>query len=419
MKPAFVTGLFLVLASSVVTHALASNQTNTPIYPTAPQEDVRAAAVDNNAFATDLYARLDHGPGNLLFSPYSISSALAMTYAGARNQTAIQMARTLHFSLPDERLHRAFGALSGELTGEKSTDVKSLYQLSVADALWTQKGLSYNPDFIHLLKQDYAAELHESDFAHAFEQARTDINQWVAQKTANKIPNLLPAGALNPGIRLVLVNAIYFKGNWAFQFPKNQTSDQPFHLNGHENVSAPLMFQSLHCPSMEDAQVQIIELPYFGDELSMVILLPRTVDGLPALEQKLTPQFIDQSIAQLVSRPVNVHLPKFKLACQFELADVLAAMGMSDAFSNSAADFSGMTTSDRFHISTVIHEAVMDVNEEGTEAAAATAVGMKALAIVARPPPPIEFRADHPFIFLIRQQSTGAILFAGRVVNPK
>jgi serpin B len=399
----------------------APGQTANPVYPNAPAADVAAVAVDNNTFATDLYAHLAAGSQNLLFSPYSISSALAMTYAGARGQTATQMAHSLHFSLPDDRLHAAFGALSGQLMDEAYGDGKTFYKLSVADAIWTQQGLNYNPDFLKLLRNDYAAELHQSDFRSAHEQARADINQWVAQETVDKIPNLLPKGAVDAGTRMVLVNAIYFKGNWLTQFDKSQTSDQPFHLDTQKDVSAPLMFEKIRCPAMENDEFQIVELPYDGDKLSMVIVLPRRVDGLAALEQKLTAEELDHWTNQLANRPVNVHLPKFKLACQFQLADVLKSMGIVDAFDRGSANFSGMTTDDRLHIGTVIHEAVMDVNEEGTEAAAATAVGMQATAVIVSrpPPPPMEFRADHPFIFFIRQQSSGAILFAGRVENPK
>jgi serpin B len=399
----------------------ARSQATSPVYPTAPQPDLTAVAADNNAFAIDLYAHLANPPGNLLFSPYSITSALTMSYAGAHGQTAAQRARSLHFSLPNNRLHAALGALSGQLINEAYNNDKMLYQLSVADALWTQQGLTYNPDFLKLLHENYAAEPHQSDFHNAHLQAIKEINQWVAQKTADKIQNLISDGAVDSTTRMVLVNAIYFKGNWLTQFEKSQTTDQPFHLDGKNDVSAPLMFENVHCRAMENGEFQMVELPYDGNKLSMVILLPRSVDGLASLEQKLTPQNIDGWINQLANQPVNVHLPKFKLACQFELADVLKSVGIVDAFDGASADFSGMTTDDRFHIGAVIHEAVMDVNEEGTEAAAATAVGMRATAIIASPPPipPMEFRADHPFIFLLRQQTTGAILFAGRVENPK
>ena len=409
--------LFVAFCLIAVAFTAARSQQAATIYPTAPPKDLQAAADDNNVFAIDLYGRLASHSGNLLFSPYSISSALAMAYAGAQGQTATQMAQAMHFSLHDEQLHAAIGALSGQLMTEASDGGKTLYQLSVADAVWTQQGLPYNPDFLRVPQKDYASELHQPDFVHSYQQARTDINRWVAQNTADKIPNLLPNGSVDATTRMILVNAIYFKGDWATPYEKERTSDQPFHLDGQNSVSTPLMFENVSCPASESDDLQIVELPYNGDKLSMVILLPRSVDGMGALEKQLTAKNIDQWTSQLADQSVNVHLPKFKMGCSFELADTLKSMGMRDAFNYPAADFTGMTTAERLHISAVVHQALIDVNEEGTEAAAATGIDMVAGAAMRQRL--MDFRADHPFIFLIRQQSTGAILFAGRVVNPK
>jgi serpin B len=413
------TRLLLFAAISLIagTFTAAMSQQADTTYPIAPSKDLQAAAADNNGFAIDLYGHLANGAGNLLFSPYSINSALAMAYAGARGQTATQMAQTMHFSLAGEQLHTAIGALSGQLITEASAGGKTLYQLSVADAVWTQQGLAYNPDFLRVLQKDYASELRQSDFVHSFQQARADINKWVAQNTADKIPNLLPDGSVDFTTRMILVNAIYFKGDWATPFEKERTADQPFHLDAQNTVSTPLMFENVSCPASETDDLQIVELPYTGDKLSMVILLPRSVDGMGALEKQLTSEHIDQWIGQLVDQSVNVHIPKFKMACSFELADTLKSMGIRDAFNYPAADFTGMTTAERLHISAVVHQALIDVNEEGTEAAAATGIDMVAGAAMRQRL--MDFRADHPFIFLIRQQSTGAILFAGRVMNPK
>ena len=415
--PATRLSLFVAFCLIAVAFTAARSQQAAITYPTVPSKDLAAAAADNNAFAIDLYGHLTGRSGNLLFSPYSINSALAMAYAGARGQTATQMAQAMHFSLQGEQLHAAIGALSGQLMTEASDGGKTLYQLSVADAVWTQQGLPYNPDFLRVLQKDYASELRQSDFVHSYQQARTDINRWVAQNTADKIPNLLPDGSVDSTTRMILVNAIYFKGDWATPFKTERTSDQPFHTDGQNSISTPLMFGNVFCLASETADLQIVELPYNGDKLSMVILLPRSVDGMGTLEKQLTSEHIDQWISQLVDQSVNVHLPKFKLTCSFELADTLKSMGMRDAFSYPIADFTGMTTADRFRISAVVHQALIDVNEEGTEAAAATGVTMMAGAVMRQRL--MDFRADHPFIFLIRQQSTGAILFAGRLMNPK
>ena len=216
-----------------------------------------------------------------------------MAYAGARGQTATQMAHTLHFSLPNDQLHAAIGALSGELMKEASADSKTLYQLSVADAVWTQQGLPFNPDFLHLLKKDYASELHQSDFENASQQARTDINAWVAKNTADKIPNLLPDGAVNSATRLILVNAIYFNGTWATPFKKDQTSDQPFHVDAQNTVTSPMMFQNIRCPARSAITAdsdQIVQLP---------LRRGQTFDGDPSATIR---RWIGSTGAKLVSR---------------------------------------------------------------------------------------------------------------------
>jgi serpin B len=385
---------------------------------TAPPEDIAAAAQDGNAFAADLCQRLDLQPGNHIFSPYSIEYALAMAYAGAGGQTASQMAHVLHFSLPDERMHAALGNLSSNLNASG----KSAFTIENADALWTQSGFMYNPDFLHLLRANYAAELHQVDFVSAAPKTTADINQWVTDKTREKIQNIIAPGALNALTRMVLVNAVYFKGNWQTQFEKSRTSQQPFHLNGTSDVQAPLMHhEPMELAYMDNNDLQAVELPYVSDELSMVALLPRSVDGLPDLEKKISDESLRTWLGQMKPYPqVEVYLPKFKMDSQFDLAAVLTTMGMTDAFDKGSADFSGMTTQNRLYISDVIHKAFVEVNEEGTEAAAATGITMRATIALRQPPPPppIVFRADHPFLFVIRQNSTGAIVFMGRVENP-
>jgi serpin B len=402
--------------------ALISLLLTAPTWADEPSTDVKSIADGGNAFACDLYAKLAATPGNLFFSPYSISSALAMTYAGARGQTATQMASVLHFSLPDERLHAAFGELSDELNSGGTLRGKTVYQMAIANALWGQSGYPYNPAFIELLKQDYGAELNQANFISAAESARLEINGWVAKKTDDKITDLLPPGSLSSShavTRLVLVNAIYFKGSWAQQFPKENTLEQSFHLDRETSVSVPMMYEQDTFLGMENDEYQAVELPYVGHRLEMVVLLPREIDGLAKLEAKATPENIAQWMDQLAEHRVELYLPKFNMEYKRELSGVLAGLGMEDAFSPPSADFSGIESVESLFISKVFHQAFVHVNEEGTEAAAATGIAMMHATFAMPEPPPMVFRADHPFLFLIREDTSGAILFMGRVANPK
>ena len=375
----------------------------------------RAAVVEgNNAFAVDLYSQLRSQSGNLFFSPESISTALAMTYAGARGDTALEMAKTLHFTLPPDRLHPAMGALLSDLNAAHNG-----YQLHVADALWAQQGYTFRDDFLKLNKSDYGAGFNQVDFNGATEAARLTINQWVEKKTENKIKDLLQPGVLDKTTRLVLTNAIYFKGDWQMPFDKDRTEVEDFHLSRTQTVKAPLMHDRDSFNYLNGGMFQALEIPYKNDELSMIVFLPNNVSGLPAFEKSLTASGMRQWLGQLhPASDVILTLPKFKMTRQFKLQQTLGAMGMALAFGKSA-DFSGITGSRDLFISEVIHKAFVDVNEEGTEAAAATAVMMPEMAMQARtPPPPIVFRADHPFIFLIRDNRSGGILFMGRVIDP-
>lgn len=376
--------------------------------------DKTAVAEGNNAFAVALYGRLRSQKGNLFFSPESISTALAMAYAGARGSTAVEMAKTLHFTLPPDKLHPAMGALLKDLNAAHEG-----YQLSVANALWAQQGYTFLDAFLNLLKSDYGAGLNQVDFKGATEAARLTINQWVEQKTQDKIKNLLQPGALRSDTRLVLTNAIYFKGNWETQFDKAQTKDEDFHLSPAQTAKAPLMHREGRFSYFDGGSLQVLEIPYKSKELSLIVLLPKEPEGLPGLEQSLSESSLQQWLQQLASvAKVIVTLPKFKVTQEFTLGSTLSAMGMPQAFA-SRADFSGMTGHRDFAISEVIHKAYIDLNEEGTEAAAATAVTMRALAMRAPEGPPPVFRADHPFVFMIRDNRSSSILFMGRVTDPR
>jgi serpin B len=379
--------------------------------PGTPDVEV---VVDGNAqFALDLYDRLRRTPGNLFFSPYSISTALAMTYAGARGNTERQMAQTLHFVLDQGRLHPAFASLETSLNAVQE---KGHVQLSVANALWPQRGYPFLDEYLALVKEFYGVLITAVDYAGDPEAARLRINAWVEERTANKVRDLIPAGLLDGLVRLVLTNAVYFKGDWAHQFESARTKKEPFWVTPNEKVMAPLMAQQGEFRYAETASLQILELPYAGQDLSMLVLLPRSRDGLAELENGLTVENLQGWARRLWPIQVQVTLPRFKTTSQFRLAATLAAMGMPDAFDQDKANFAGMDGRTLWlYISAVLHKAFVDVNEEGTEAAAATAVVMRARSA---PAPPAVFRADHPFVFLIVDHRTGSILFLGRLVDP-
>jgi len=378
-----------------------------PAFPGATQTEIAKA---NNAFALDLYARLSNRPGNLFFSPASISTALAMTYAGARGETAQEMAATLHFTIEAQRLHPAFGALLRDLNNQGK---KNRYRLSVANALWAQQGHSFLPEFVELTKTDYGAGVHDVDFVGAAEAARQTINTWVEKQTEDKIKDLMPRGIVSPDTRLVLTNAIYFKGNWQAQFNKEQTHESPFQVAADQKVNAPFMNQTGKFKYLDGDTFQALELPYAGKDLAMIALLPKQPDGLTDFEKQLSAAKLVDWLHKMRETEVIVSLPKFKLTSEFGLKETLTAMGMQLAFSSSA-DFSGMDGKRDLFLSAVIHKAFVDVNEEGTEAAAATGVGIRTLAVRVKP----MFRADHPFLFLIQDRRSGSILFLGRLANP-
>jgi serpin B len=405
---------FISLLLTCLVLPLAGVVAQTPQSNTADQ---KAVVEGNNAFAVALYGQLRAQDGNLFFSPESISTALAMTYAGARGDTAAEMAKTLHFTLPPERLHPAMGAQLSNLNAAHKG-----YQLRAANALWAQRDYVFLDDFLKVNKRDYGAGFNQVDFKGATEEARLTINQWIEQKTENKIKDLLQPGVLNSLTKMVLTNAIYFKGDWLTPFPKAWTEDDDFHLSTARNVKAPLMHLTEGFDYFDGGTFQALEIPYKSGDLSMIVFLPKDIGGLPALEKSLTASNMKQWLDQLRPVPeVILTLPKFQMTRQLSLQDTLGAMGMPRAFDPNAADFSGMTGKRELYISAVIHKAYIDVNEKGTEAAAATAVVMHgALAMPPRfqPPPPPVFRADHPFVFLIRDNHSGGILFMGRVTDP-
>ena len=373
---------------------------------------IKNIARDNTLFTLDLYNQLKMTDGNLFFSPFSIFTALAMTWAGARENTAVQMAETLHFTEKPAQFHRAIGDLISQLNAvQKETDV----ELSIANAIWAQKGYQFLDEFFRIVQQSYQADLKQVDFSSAAESARQAINAWVEQQTNEKIKDLLPPKVLNALTRLVLVNAIYFKGFWDNQFKSRDTREMEFWLLTEVAVKVPMMHQEHQFGYWENDWLQIIEMPYKEESLSLIVLLPKEKTGITDLEQKLNFENMMAWQSRLRKRKVIVFFPKFKIESQFSLGQTLALMGMPDAFDPELADFSAMVGQKELYISAVIHKAFLEVNEEGSEAAAATGVVVGVTSIA--PSPPI-FKADHPFVFFIRDNKSQSILFLGRVLNP-
>lgn len=374
-----------------------------------------AIAASDLGFAASLYHHLEAGGKNLWFSPYSVRAALAMTYVGAGGTTATQMAKALDFPAGSaQTVARSFADLNAQLN-----DSQSKVTLSIANAVWGEQGLPFAPSFMDVLSSGFSAPLRQADFRTGSGPARSAINDWVARHTAGKITNLFPAGSINPSTALVLANAVYFKGQWEHPFKTSATDDAPFHLDPSHTASVPMMngyFGRMNYAQLDG--MQAVELPYEGDQLSMVLLVPSAIEGLPGIEQKLDADHLRQWMGAMRPRAVDLKMPKLNLNQKFNLTGTLAAMGMTDAFSRNA-NFSLMLKSGSSHeplfISEVFHQATATVDEQGTVAAAATGIGMTSMAMVAHPAPVVHVSADRPFIVLIRHRPSGAILFLGRV----
>jgi serpin B len=383
--------------------------------PGAVGIDVQVIVESSNEFALDLYARLRReSSDNLFLSTGSLSAALAMTYAGARGETADEMARVLHFRLPPEKLHPAFGDL--RQYGNAETHGRG-YRLSVANRLWGRKGMTFLPGFLTVIRDDYGGDLERVDFLNRTESARRRINAWVEEQTQRKIRALIPQGLLDGMTRLLLTNAVYFKGDWTKPFRRDVTQVAPFHISTRQQTDVHLMGLIDHFRYRAGDGVKVLELTYGNADLAMVALLPDEIEGLPDLEGKLTTDNLSRWLSDLQAREVRVFLPRFRLNSQLQLADALKSMGMRRVFTPGEADLSGMSSEQGLFLSAVVHKAFVDANEEGTEAAAATGD------VAAKAPEGIEepavFRADHPFVFLIRDNRTGSVLFLGRLVNPQ
>jgi serpin B len=371
-----------------------------------------------NTFSFALYQELKEGDASLFVSPFSLSTCLAMAYGGARSKTAKQMADVLGFPSDRDYLLQALGNLVRNLIDDTE---ERAYQLLVANAMWGQKGYGFSPKYVELLAVTYGSEINEVDFETQPEVTCQVINQWVQEKTQAKIKGIIQPDLLEPLTRLVLTNAVYFKGKWELPFDEYLTKLSPFKVKtgASETIEVDVAMMKRHSSFayMDNKDFQAIEMPYLGRELSMAVFLPREIDGLPSFEASLTQESLQSWIQMLQPADAEVSLPKFQLASDFSIGGLLQSMGMKDAFDQKTADFSGMTDAKDLSVSDVLHKAFVDVNEEGTEAAAVTG----AMAVLAEPdfdvPPPKVFRADHPFFFLIRHIVSGTILFMGRICN--
>jgi serpin B len=372
---------------------------------------------NDNEFSLRLYGELSRRPGNVFFSPFSVRVAFAMLHAGAKGETAAQIGDVLGFS---ESIHTTLPEIIQSLNSTGSGN----YELAVANSIWAQQGPALRKDFIDLIAQSYGGECASVDFVNAAEATGHRINEWVEGKTQEKIKGLLSPGDLTALTRLVLVNAVYFQGNWISPFEKEFTFDQPF-FTDHDQVTVPFMSQCESFPYAEGDGFQAVDLGYKGDDLSMLILLPDQKDGLSELEKNLSVKSLQDCIARITVTKVIVLVPRFKVAWgSTDLSDYLKSLGMTLAFAPQA-DFSGINgcyppDPEALAVSMALHKAFVEVNEEGTEAAAATAMMMIALGepYFDRPRPIPVFCADHPFLFAIRDRRSGMILFLGRIVDP-
>ncbi|XP_066181711.1 serpin B6-like [Sylvia atricapilla] len=372
----------------------------------------------NTTFAVELFRKLcEKNRGqNVFFSPFSISSALSMVLLGARGSTEAQISKVLSLKNAQDA-HNGYQSLLSEIN-----DPNTKYILRTANRLYGEKTLEFLASFLESSQKSYHAGLEQMDFVHAWEDCRKQINGWVEERTEGKIQNLLAEGILNSLTRLVLVNAIYFKGSWEEPFNKESTRERPFHINKNETRPVQMMFKeaNFNMTYIGELQTKILELPYVGNELSMIILLPAAIQdgstGLERLEGELTyEKLIDWINPEMMdSTNVRVSLPRFKLEENYDLKPLLSGMGMPDAFDLGKADFSGISSGKELVLSEVVHKSFVEVNEEGTEAAAATAAVMMMRCAMRVP----EFTADHPFLFFIRHNKTGSILFCGRFCCP-
>ena len=374
----------------------------------ATSTSVEATVEAYNSFAFDLYGRYSADDGNILFSPYSISTALSMTYEGARGETAEEMEDVFGF-LEDPSLRLPSIARIYNTLNEEGRE----YALHTVNALWIQQGYPVVEDYVDAIVDYYGGDVNALDFVAEPDESRVTINEWVEERTNDRIKDLFPSGSIDGNVRLVLTNAIYFKGDWLYEFDEDATSEEEFHVSPTSTVMVDMMnLRDETFNYAETDELQILELPYTGEDVSMLLLLPKE-GRIGDVEAQLSAERLGEWLELMEGAAVNVYLPRFTFETKYFMMEDLAEMGMPTAFTD-AADFSGMNAEDRLFIDKVIHQAFIEVNEKGTEAAAATGVSVALSAAIQEE----VFRADHPFIFLIRDVDTGVIMFMGRVTDP-
>ena len=414
-------GICIVVIVIIAAASLYYFKDNTPpvqnyIYSSVNASQVAAA---NNNFTFKIYSKLSNGSNdsdNIFFSPFSIYTALSMTAEGARGNTSKQMQTVLGSSTNLITTRTGFESILGSLNSQKGVT------LSIADSIRVEKTFPINPEFSSALSSYYGAIAYVADFKNNSAGETTDINNWVSSKTNQKINNLIPQGDLDVNTTLVLADAVYFKGNWAKQFDKQNTSYDTF-FTPSQNVQVPMMHLTTNASYYSNNDLQALELNYQNSNLSMLILLPLQNQSFSQVESTISASQINNITSGLSTQDVAISLPKFNMTLSEELNGILVALGMRNAFNKTAANLSGMgipgsvNPNNNLYISHVLHKAFIQVNEQGTQAAAATAVVVSGVTAIARPMP-ITFDADHPFLFFIVDRQSGTILFMGRASNP-
>ena len=400
LKSVFLTGMVIVLVFALFDSADAASK---------PSDAKAVYAV--NSLASSLYGKISSGGDNFCFSPYSISSAFAMLYAGAAGETAAEMKTVFNYG---EGIHASNRVLMKRLN---STPAET-GELSVANSIWPLKKYRFLKSYTSLLKRDYKTEVTPLDYKLSPEPSRKTINKWVEDKTRERIKDILPETSITPDTRLVLVNAIYFKSKWSSAFDERMTQEADFTTLSGDTVKVKMMEKTASFAYAEIVGAQALELQYRGGLYSMLILLPEKNAGLSMLERRINEKFIKDLSARLTNHKVNVFLPKFKVESSFDIGKTIGELGLKRAFT-AKADFSKMNGKRDLFVSSAVHKAFIEVDEHGTEAAAATAVTvMRTTAMPHETEKVILFRADHPFVFVIRDNASGAILFMGRVTKP-
>ncbi|MGA1819644.1 MAG: serpin family protein [Thermoplasmatota archaeon] len=408
---AAILGVILIVTASVISIAVLTGEERRADDSGSTPEGGLEITEANNRFGIDIYKEVWQEDQNTFISPWSIFTALSMTYEGARGVTAEEMESVLHLPENETERRSSFARVHNEIN-----DMDDACEIKTANAIWPQYDFPFLQEYIDIIETYYASKVENLDFVGDPEGSREIINDWVEEQTNDRIKDLLPQGSIDPLTRMVLTNAIYFKGDWLSQFDPADTRDRTFYVNGDQGSNVPMMTfdGEVELNYYEDDDLKALELPYSGEELSMLLLLPKENDGLGDLIGGLSVDLLDDVRDGLSEEKVSVYLPKFKLETEYDLIQPLTELGMPHAFND--ADFSGMDGKKDLFVSGVFHKAFVEVNEEGTEAAAATAV---VISLSSVQPERLYFNADHPFLFLIQQKETGNILFMGSLSDPR